>query len=458
MRKKTYICMRLQCKSNMKRLFLFVLVLLSLSLDALSQKAVSGVYVGGHIRRERPGTITTLRNSGFTYALLFNVHVDADGTLMTDGETICKNGQYVFANTQPYYQQDVANLKREPTSIQRIEIVVGGWGNDSYDHIRDLINANGTGASTMLYRNFKALKEAIPEIDAVNNDDEHCYDVESAAKFHIMMANLGYATTLAPYTYKSFWTQLSNKIRATKPNAVERVMVQCYDGGAGNVGSVGTWNFTGVQDRHAGLLYYSNDWSVDKNMAQFQAWKDDGVATGGFVWVYNNEEWDLNAWASGINRVFGAMEVPEDEVVVKCYSEKNYTGYCVSLPEGQFSQADLAVYGLKAKDLSSMELVNENYQVRFFKSTNCTGTYLRRRASSKMFSTAYDNQICSIIIEPLPTAIDNVCDDDDLPDGDNAGTANGKGLNGKCFNLAGQQLRQPAKGINIVNGKKIVKP
>ena len=43
------------------------------------QNEVSGVYIGGHIRRERPGTIATLRNSGFTYALLFNVHVDKGG-------------------------------------------------------------------------------------------------------------------------------------------------------------------------------------------------------------------------------------------------------------------------------------------------------------------------------------------------------------------------------------------
>ena len=56
-------------------------------------------------------------------------------------------------------------------------------------------------------------------------------------------------------------------------------------------------------------MYYSNDWSVEKNLAQFQKWHDDGVATGGFVWVYNDESWDLNAWASGMNRIFGAFTV-----------------------------------------------------------------------------------------------------------------------------------------------------
>ncbi|MBQ7683786.1 MAG: hypothetical protein IJT48_04810, partial [Bacteroidaceae bacterium] len=110
-----------------------------LATPAMSEdNLVSGIYVGGHIRRERPGTITKLRESGFTYALLFNVHVDSDGTLMTDGETICKNGQYVFDKTQPHYVDDIRLLKTPPTSISRIEIVIGGWGNDSYNHIQSL--------------------------------------------------------------------------------------------------------------------------------------------------------------------------------------------------------------------------------------------------------------------------------------------------------------------------------
>lgn len=426
----------------MNKITLLVLGLLLTFADTFAQKEVSGVYVGGHIRRQRPGTITTLRNSGFTYAILFNVHVTADGTLTTDGDTICHNGEYVFYKKHPHYQEDVANLKTEPTSITRVEICIGGWGNDAYTNIKNLINSKGTGSSTMLYKNFKALKQAVPEIDAVNNDIEQDYDVDTGAKFHIMMYNLGYKTTLAPYTYKSYWTSLNDKIRASKPKAVDRVMIQCYDGGAGNVNQVGTWNFTGVTERHAGLMYYSNDWSVDKNMQQFQKWKDDGVATGGFVWVYNSEEWDLNAWASGINRIYEAVTVPEEEVAVKCYSETNYRGYCVALPEGEFKQSDLAVYGLKANDLSSLEIVDEYYQIRLYTSNNCTGSRTLKRKSSKSLGS-YDNKVCSIIIEPNPTAIKTI----------NSGqrtTDNG------IYNLAGQRLQKEQKGINIINGKKII--
>lgn len=430
----------------MKKILLFAFAFMMTFADAFAQngyREVSGVYVGGHIRRQRPSTITTLRNSGFTYVILFNVHVTEDGTLTTDGDTICYNGKYVFDSKHPHYQEDIANLKTEPTSITRVEICVGGAGDGSYANIRKFINSKGTGTSTMLYRNFRALKRAVPEIEAVNNDIEADWDVDTSAKFHIMMANMGYKTTFCPYNLKDYyWIPLHNQIRASKPKAVDRVMIQCYDGGAGNVNSVGSWNFTGVTERHAGLMYYSNDWSVDKNMAQFQKWKDDGVATGGFVWVYNSEEWDLNAWASGMNRIFGAITVPEEEVAVRLYSENNYGGYCVSLPEGEFSQGDLAVYGLKAKDLSSMEIVDDFYQIKLYKSTNCTGSSATRRKSAKTLST-WNNVVCSIIVEPNPTKVKELSEK----------SRNAEGI----YNLAGQRLDKMQKGINIVNGKKILK-
>ena len=444
--------MQRKIKTIMMKAFNLLLfsLLAALTLPAAAQpmvKPVSGVYIGGHIRRERPTTITKLRESGFTYALLFNVHVDTDGTLMTDGETICKNGEYVFHETQPNYQQDIKNLKTAPTSIQRVEIVIGGWGNDSYDHIRDLINAHGTGTSTMLYKNFKALKEAVPEIDAVNNDDEHCYDLETGAKFHLMMYRLGYKTTLAPYTYKSYWQDLCTKIRASKANAVDRVMVQCYDGGAGNVNSVGSWTFTGVAERHAGLMYYSNDWNVDQNIAQFQKWKDDGVATGGFVWVYNSEEWDLNAWASGMNRVYQAVELPEEDAMVEVFSGANYTGYSVKLPEGKLAKGELAMYGLKGNDVESVKILKEGASARLYRNVNNAGLSTLCTEDQASLSNTYRNHINSITIEYNdPNGIKQPT----RQEGEKAGKrATWHDLNGR--QLAG---KPKAKGLYIHNGQK----
>ena len=434
----------------MKKIVLLAFAFVVAFADALAQseyREVSGIYCGGHIRRGRPNTITKLRNSGFTYVILFNVDVKPDGTLTTDGDTICYRGEYVFQKTNPYYQQDIANLKTEPTSITRVEICIGGWGNGSYGNIRNLINSSGTGSNTMLYKNFRALKEAVPEIDAVNNDTEQDYDADSAAKFHLMMYRLGYKTTFAPYTAYNYWTSLNDKIRAQEPDAVDRVMVQCYDGGAYNLNQVGAWNFTGVSERHPGLLDYSNDWSVERNLAQFQSWKDEGVATGGFVWLYNDgydETWDLNGWAAGLNRIYGAVTVPEEEVVVRIYSEKNFGGYCVGLPPGEYCQGDLAVYGMKAKDISSVEIVDDCYQIRLFTSTNCTGSRTIKKSSSKTLSSTYDNKVCSVIVEPNPTAINEI----GQQTADNGQEA--------IYNVAGQRLGKMQKGINIVNGKKVL--
>lgn len=78
-------------KSKIASIFFMFMMLMA---DTIVMRAQStGVYVGGHIRRERPGTITTLKHSGFTYVILFNVNVESDGTLTTDGETICRDGR-----------------------------------------------------------------------------------------------------------------------------------------------------------------------------------------------------------------------------------------------------------------------------------------------------------------------------------------------------------------------------
>lgn len=136
----------------------FLLLILVFSGVSKTIAQSTGVYVGGHIRRERPGTIEKLRNSGFTYIILFNINVEPDGTLTTDGETVCKDGKYVFGNTQPNYVSDIKKLKQAPTTISRIEICIGGWGNKSFSRIKELINSHGVGSSTILYKNLKRLK------------------------------------------------------------------------------------------------------------------------------------------------------------------------------------------------------------------------------------------------------------------------------------------------------------
>ena len=328
--------------------------------------AESGVYVGGHIRRERPSTIEKLKKSGFSYVILFNINVESDGTLTCDGETVCKDGVYVFGNTQPEYVSDITSLKQWPTNIRRIDICIGGWGNESYSRIQSLVNSQGTGSGSILYRNFKALKDAIPVIDGVNNDDEHCYDVASAASFHIMMSDLGYKTSLAPYMNKSYWENLATRINSARPGACDRVMVQCYDGGAGN--NPCDWHINGLP-LYAGRTNYQS--SMEESISQMQSWKDNCGVSGGFVWVYNDETWDLNDWATRMNRIFGSFQTAQNSVVT-VYSDVNYGGYAVGLPLGEHDMAALAAYGIINDDISSLK-VPSGYKVTLYDNSGFGG-------------------------------------------------------------------------------------
>lgn len=42
--------------------------------------------------------------------MLFNINVEPDGTLTTDGETVCRDGEYVFGATLPHYVDDVPGM------------------------------------------------------------------------------------------------------------------------------------------------------------------------------------------------------------------------------------------------------------------------------------------------------------------------------------------------------------
>lgn len=371
-------------KNYLKFLVLFILFSLAVVSDCMAD---SGVYVGGHIRRERPGTITKLKESGFNYVILFNINVETDGTLKTDGETICSNGQYVFGNTQPNYVSDIKSLKTSPTNINRIEVCIGGWGNTSYTNIKNIIASQGTGSGSILYRNFQALKNAIPEIDAVNNDDEYTYDVNSSSAFHVMMADLGYKTTLAPYTNKTHWQNLATSINYARSGAVDRILLQCYDGGAGNNPS--DWHINNIP-LHAGRQNY-DDFAGSKSL--MQSWKDNSGVVGGFFWVYNDETWNLNTYATAVNRIFGPKTT--NAAVATFCSDINYGGYNIGLPIGSFTTSDLAAYGITNDDISSCK-VNSGYKITAYTDNSFGGTTTSYTSDQSNVGSTYNDQISSI--------------------------------------------------------------
>lgn len=390
----------------------------------------SGVYVGGHIRRERPNTITTLKNSGFTYVILFNVSVEADGTLTTDGETICKDGVYVFNRQQPHYVEDVQALKTQPTGIERIEICIGGWGNESYDRIRDLIRQQGTDSNSILYRNFKALKDMLPEIDAVNNDDEHCYDASTAVRFHAMMYDLGYLTTVAPYTNKTFWRTLVENLNTSRPSACDRVLVQCYDGGAYN--NPADWQLGGLPI-HAGRTNYQSDMAT--SVAQMQRWHDAAGVVGGFVWVYNDETWNLNQWASAMNRIFGNKQA--EDPVLTLYSANNYGGYSIQLNEGEYTMAQLAAQGMADKDIASFTM-KAGYQLTGYVNPDLTGQSREWTDEEMPRMSTWYKRISSLKVERIggDTGIESLSPD-----------AHSHAI---YYDANGMRLQHPRRGLNLV--------
>ena len=386
-----------------------MLLLLISSADLWAQ---SGIYACGHIRRTRNTAITKLKNSGYTNVILFNVNVETDGTLTTDydwnnqrpaeaGGIICKDGKYVFDQYQPYYISDIKSLLQAPTSINRIEICIGGWGNTAYDHIKSLIAAQGTDENSMLYKNFKALKEALPEIVAVNNDDEQTYDVNAGVKFHTMMYDLGYKTTVAPYTNKNFWQSLVSQLNNSRNGACDLIYLQTYGGGAGNDPS--SWNFNGIP------MWIGYDCEASSNLSEmvqrFQNWRDNNNCVGGFLWNYNSEARDVNEWASAINRVFKTKKT--EQPVATFYSDINYGGYAIGLPMGEFTQAEMALYGIKANDITSLKM-NSGYKMTVYSNSDMSGSALELTESTSWIGSLWNDKICSIKIESTASGINEV--------------------------------------------------
>lgn len=327
--------------------------------------AQSGIYVGGHFRRERTHTINDLKASGFTYVILFNIQVEANGDLTTDGEKICSNGTYVFGNTSPDYASDVASLKTGVSSINRVESCIGGWGNTGYTNIKNIVNAQGTGTGSILYKNFKALKTAIPSMDAINNDDESTYDVNTATAFHVMLADLGFKTTLAPYMNKGFWQSLATNVNNQRNGAVDKIYLQVYDGGAGN--NPCDWNINNIE-MHTGDLYYENGTTVTNKMINA---KNNCGSKGGFIWVYNDNNINLKDQASRINTIFN-IKTKNTQEVANFFKDCGNGLFTNGLGVDNYTTAELQALGINNNDISSLTVM-EGFEVVLYDGDNFTG-------------------------------------------------------------------------------------
>lgn len=382
-------------------------LLLTITIDVAAQSAI---YACGHIRRERETAIDKLRSSGYTTAIIFNVNVEADGTLTTDftwdtqtaaeaGGIICQNGEYVFDEWQPYYVDDIKRLLEEPTSIERLELCVGGWGNGAYGNIKTHNDSCGLGEETMLYQNFKALKEVLPEIVAVNNDQEQDYDVATAVAFHKMLYEIGYKTTIVPYTNSSYWRSVVKQLNAAYDDAVEIIYLQTHGGGSGNDPSVWQQYFDSSIPMY-GSFDCESDPSLERMERDITYLRDNDDIAGAFIWNYNSEDCDVNVWATALNRIIPPRS--DYDVAVTLYEEGDSSGYAVTLPEGAFPQAEMAVYGVTAADISAVALAGD-YVVTLYTGDNMDGDSIVLEADTDLTGTEWDDVMRSIRI--VPTAV-----------------------------------------------------
>src|ERR1044072_1387562 len=169
--------------------------------------ANSGIYAGGPVYKNRNYSISELKGSGYTCVVVWTIHIDASGNLNFNAEfPLVQNGSYIGGSTYPNFAGDIASLKTAPTTINRVEFCLAAWGSSTFANIKNLIAAQGTGSTSILYRNFQAIRNTFPTVDAIGFDDETTYDVSSATAFAVMLGGLGFKVSLVPYTSAAFWT------------------------------------------------------------------------------------------------------------------------------------------------------------------------------------------------------------------------------------------------------------
>ncbi|MGC9942825.1 MAG: fibronectin type III domain-containing protein [Verrucomicrobiota bacterium] len=230
--------------------------------------------------------------SGFTTLITFAMHVNPDGTLLIAG-VACTNGVYVGPTN---WGSLVATLKASPTTVTRYEVCIGGYGDTSYANIESLVASQGTGPGSILYENFRALKNAVPGIDAINDDDEQTYDLNSSIRFANMLGGLGYKFTMVPYENQSFWVSLKNSL-----TNCDYIYLQCYEGGAGN--DPGQWD-TAFGD---GTIVIPGQESNTANTSNWHSWFLETGVQGGFY--YPDVVFDSTYWSAAVVEGNGAVPV-----------------------------------------------------------------------------------------------------------------------------------------------------
>jgi hypothetical protein len=303
---------------------LFLLFAASSSFEAYAQTGYTGIFGGGPLYKNNPASfISELENSGFTEVVVWSVEVSSTGDLNLNGEfPLTSNGAYVGNNTYPNFPADLAQLKQG--GVKRITFSIGSSNVGDFQDIESLVNSQGTGTSSILYKDFQALKAAIPSIDAIDLDDENNFDESSTAAFAVMLHGLGYHVMPDAFDNSSYWTALVSDINGQSAGTVDGVHLQTYSGGSGNTPCSG-WNFGSVPV-FPGL--WDQDDTASQMQSQISSWHSQCGIVGAFFWIYDDIAGKNEAaqFASAINAGLGAASTSGTGTPVSLSSSFNREG------------------------------------------------------------------------------------------------------------------------------------
>ena len=250
-----------------------------------------GIFGGGPIYKNLNNNIAELSQSGFTEVVVWSVEVKPNGDLNLNGEfPIVSNGAYIGDQMYPDFASNLASLKA--AGVKRITFSIGSSNVGDFQDIQALINSTdkegGTGKKSILHKNFQALKEAIPSIDAIDLDDENSFDAASTVSFSVMLGKLGYHVMPDPFSNAPYWTSVVKQINRQRPGTVDGVHLQAYAGGTGNNPCSG-WDFGGVPVYPGiGDSLISGGGSVPFAQSTVADWSSQCGITGAFLWLYDD--------------------------------------------------------------------------------------------------------------------------------------------------------------------------
>jgi hypothetical protein len=203
---------------------------------------------------------------------------------LNGGFPLTSNGKYIGKNTYPNFAEDLKKIKAG--APMRITLSIGSSNYGDWEDIKALVNAQGTGPKSILYKDFAALIKALP-VDAIDYDDENSYDAPSTLAFSTMLGKLGYHVTMDPYTRATYWTSVVSQINQATPGLVDAVHLQTYAGGEGNTPCASEWNFgtvpvfPGISDQTSAPPYLT----PAETKTRMETWHKECGITGGWVWI-----------------------------------------------------------------------------------------------------------------------------------------------------------------------------